>query len=147
MFTPVQPFYKEVLDLYKGGSLITPFVTVKLFSNNFTPIESSLLADFTEADFTGYAAATGSAFLADVINGDGSVSSVMSLNVQFVQTAITISQLVYGYFILDNGGSLIGGERLNTPVNFNATGVGVTIAAAITAGPAGVTMQQTVLTF
>jgi len=147
MFTPVQPFYLNVLNAYKTDKLATPFITVKLFSNNFTPIEGSVEGDFTESTFTGYVEQTGVAFLADVINGDGSVSSVMGGNVQFLQTATTISELAYGYYLLDNDGDLIGGEKFNAPINFNAIGVGLRLSVAITAGPAGITFQNTPLTF
>jgi len=147
MFTPTQDFYAKSWAAYATARATTPFVQVKLYSNNFTPIEKSIIADFTEADFTGYAAQTGTAFLAAILNGDGSVSSVMSSTVQFLQTDVTISQLVYGYFVLDNAGNLVGGERFNAPINFNAIGVGVTLALAFSYGPAGLGMQNTPLAF
>jgi len=46
----------DVIDYIRGTFLNTADSYVHLFKNNFTPDPSSILTDFTEATFTGYAA-------------------------------------------------------------------------------------------
>ena len=45
-----------MIDYLRGTLLNTANTYLRLFKNNFTPDPSNILSDFTEADFTGYAA-------------------------------------------------------------------------------------------
>ena len=47
---------QDMIDYLRGTFLNTANTYVRLFKNNFTPDPASVLADFTEANFTGYAA-------------------------------------------------------------------------------------------
>jgi|KBSMisStaDraftv2_1062788.scaffolds.fasta_scaffold26870_3 hypothetical protein len=45
-----------MIDYLRGTLLNTANTYLRLFKNNFTPTPASVAGDFTEADFTGYAA-------------------------------------------------------------------------------------------
>lgn len=91
-----------VNNLIAGGSLEN--WTLKLFKNNFTPAVTSVAADFTEADFTGYTAKTltrsqtGSTWGAASITSDISQSEY-GTDQSFTYTGAT-SQSVYGWYIV-----------------------------------------------
>lgn len=147
MFTPVQGFYANVLTEYAEELTVNPFYLIKLFANNITPIEGSLIGDFTEADFTGYVADALVNFNAVTQNSDGTCSMLCPFAAVFTQTAVTVSQLIYGYIILDNAGNLVGGEKFNAPINFNRAGVSIGLVVALVAGPAGISPQATLLQY
>jgi len=73
---------------------------MKLFQNNITPNQNTLLAELTEADFTGYVEATLTVWgdpYTDVINGGVSITAPSH---QFVTTdPTTIPNTIYGYWI------------------------------------------------
>ena len=78
-------------DVLLAGNL-----SLRLFSNNFSPSGTSVLGDFTEATFTGYAAITltGGAW---VTTAGGPATAV------FAQQAFSIgtsAQTIYGYYIV-----------------------------------------------
>jgi hypothetical protein len=80
------------------GKTAIEAVTLKLFQNNYTPIETSVAGSFTEATFTGYAAIplTGSSW--SITTGAPSFASYAQQT--FTSTAGSQSQTVYGYFVV-----------------------------------------------
>jgi len=73
-----------------------------VFKNNITPDVDTVLADFTEADFTGYAAiALDSANYTIAAPGAGETTpAVASYGLQdFISTADQASQSHYGYYV------------------------------------------------
>lgn len=145
MFTPSQAFYLASLESVIGEQFVSPYCKMKLFSNNFTPLVTSVVGDFTEADFTGYDMNSLLGFPTPSLMLDGSVYSVNQAIAVFTQTAVTVSQIVYGYYVLDNAGGYVGGERFNTPMNFNAAGLSLYLALAIALGPQGYFLSATIL--
>jgi hypothetical protein len=95
--------------------------TVKLFQNNFTPNKSSLLADFTECDFTGYADVDIADWNDPYVDDEGSVSIVAPI-ATFAATGSAVTNLAYGWYYVTTGGALVMGERFDEPVNFAASG-------------------------
>ena len=91
-----------VNNLLAGGTLEA--WSLRLFKNNYTPLVTSVLADFTEADFTGYSAKTltrsqtGSTWGAASITSDISQSEY-GTDQSFTYTGAT-SQSVYGWYIV-----------------------------------------------
>lgn len=78
-----------------------------LFKNNFDPLKDSVLADFTEADFAGYAAA-------DIDPANWLAPSTVAGRAQtsynpapVVFTVSSGSQNVYGYYLTDNADSVV----------------------------------------
>jgi len=81
-------------------------VTLKLFKNDYTPVEGSIAGSFTEADFTGYAAKTnltGASW--NITTGDPSYADFAEQT--FTSTAGSQNQPVYGYFIVGNTSATI----------------------------------------
>jgi hypothetical protein len=93
--------------------------TVHLYQNNFTPTPTSLLADFTECTFSGYAAVAapfGTPGL-DVTN-----IPVAPLPVTFITDGVTPG-VAYGIYIVDSAGHLVCGARFDAaPYNFAIAG-------------------------
>lgn len=99
---------------------------VKLFTNNYTPLASSVLADFTEATFGGYVAlATPTAADAGVIPGglDNWIFGALTWTASGAGLPITI----YGYWVqFDNpitlAPTLLWAQRFDTPQALIAAG-------------------------
>lgn len=79
---------------------------LRLFKNNYTPVAGSVIADFTQADFTGYSQIDLSAMAAAAINGSDQGFKQLLANA-FTATAGVASQTIYGWYIVINnvGGS------------------------------------------
>ena len=92
-------------------------VTCNLFQNNYTPTLTSQLSDFTVADYTGYAAVG----MADTWGGatwqTQEAAVAYSSTAVFAPTGTAVTNTIYGYYLLDHSGNLLGGERLANPVN------------------------------
>lgn len=82
-----------------------PF-TCHFYSNDFDPDAGAVLGDFTEAAFTGYAAATLGA-RTDAIVGDDAKASWPDVSMLCTDGVCDL----YGYFITDGGGAYVWGER------------------------------------
>lgn len=72
--------------------------TLKLFQNDYTPVETSTNAAFTEATFTGYSAITLTGASWSVTNADPAVASYAQQT--FTSSAGSQSQPIYGYYIV-----------------------------------------------
>lgn len=80
---------------------------LKLYKNNYTPVKASVLANFTECDFDGYAAAD-----LDPANWDGPTSTAgvaVTVNSAGATTwyATSGSQNAYGYYVTNHDGSVV----------------------------------------
>lgn len=93
-----------------------------LFKNNYTPIAGSLLADFTEADFTGYASVTLAGWTTPVIISGKSSTSANP--VTFTTGTVGTGNTIYGYYVTDSTNTkLLFAERdANAPIAMNVTG-------------------------
>jgi hypothetical protein len=98
-------------------------LTLKLFTNNFTPGTTTVVGDFTEAAGGGYSAIT-------LSNGSWTVSSIsVPRSATYAQQtftftgALTSSATVYGYYIVDDDNVLIAAEKVGTitPANSGDT--------------------------
>lgn len=89
-------------------------LTLKLYKNDYTPVAASVAGDFTEADFTSYAAKTltRSSWVAASTNGSGKAAS--SYAAQSWVCGST-GNTVYGYFVVGaTSGTLIWAEKFAT---------------------------------
>lgn len=75
----------------------TQNLTLRLYSNNYTPIEASTYASFTEATFTGYSAAALTAGSWTITAADPSTAAYPQ--VTFTSTAGSQNQNIYGYYV------------------------------------------------
>jgi hypothetical protein len=102
---------RDLLDsLTVVGALLTGAV-VKLYKNDITPDQTTVLADFDEADFTGYAASaaiTWGAAFTDILGLTHLIGDIKT----FTLSALTTVNTVYGYYIT-NGADLIAASRFD----------------------------------
>lgn len=113
---------------------LLPGLTCRLFKNNYTPLQSSVVGDFTEADFTGYSAQALTGWGAAYINGGGDAETDNGA-VLFHQTGTGTTNNVYGYFVTDGSGSLVYAERnAAAPVAMDTTGKVYVVSPKLTLG-------------
>jgi hypothetical protein len=85
-------------------------LTMRLFTNNYTPVDTSTSANFTEASGGGYASKT-------LTNGSWTVSNVGGIaQAAYAQQTFTFtgalsgSATIYGYYVTDADGVLVYAE-------------------------------------
>ena len=104
----------EILKAYFNNAFPTvKNLTMKLFVNDYTPVDTSVAGSFTEAAGGGYAAKT-------LTNGSWTVTpandpsdAVYAEQVWTFTGALTGNATIYGYFIVNADGTLIYAERLS----------------------------------
>lgn len=116
------------LDIVTGVIALADFVgaILHLSTTNFTPNQNTVLADFTEATFTGYAASSAVTWGAAHLEPNGNAVSVGSAKT-FTQTGTTITEIVYSWYLVTALGAYLLGGAFDTPLNFNQVGAGVTV--------------------
>lgn len=95
------------------NNTVTEDLTLRLFQNDLTPTHANVLIDFTEATFTGYAAAPLTA-----ANWTSTPASTVVFEyapaVAFTSSADLQNQNIYGYYITRNTtGDVIASERFS----------------------------------
>ncbi len=95
---------------------------LKLFKNDYTPVDASTAGSFTEADFLGYVAANLAATSWTVTTG--APTTLAYPQVTFASTAGTQNQNVYGYLVTQvTSGKAIWAERFSDgPYNVTNSG-------------------------
>lgn len=91
---------------------------VRLFSNDYTPVDGSVISDFTESTFVGYSAPTPSWTEGTDTNGNAILTSN---TLSYTFTPSSGSALAYGYFMTDPNQTpeaYVGGERFGSSVTF-----------------------------
>jgi hypothetical protein len=82
-------------------------LTVKLFKSNTTPAESDVAATYTESTFTGYSA---QALTAGTWGAAAAGTITYGAQLTFTCSGAS-SENVYGYFVVNAGGTLLYSER------------------------------------
>jgi hypothetical protein len=101
----------NILDTF----LTTADLKLKLFSNNYTPIKTSDVTDFTEVAGGGYAEITLDKDEWTITPLD--VSTATQAEKTFTFTGATSAPgTVYGYYVVDAGGVLLWAERFSAIV-------------------------------
>jgi hypothetical protein len=101
----------ESLD---GGSL-------RLFKNDYTPNSQTVLAELEVADFTGYANKTIATWNAPFLDELLRATCLAPLQT-FAATGSTITNLIYGAYYLNVGGTLVWAARFSAPIPMAANG-------------------------
>lgn len=109
---------------------------LRLFKNNFTVSETAILADFTEADFDGYAAINivdGSTWTGPVLDASGNIKTVSPSTYTFIENSPeTTPNTVYGFYITDSTGVLlVAAQNFSAPLDFTGGGAQVTVELAV----------------
>lgn len=99
---------KTMLNLIKSGQLTGSIL--RLFQNNYTPLDTDTAANFTQATFTGYAAITLNTWGTPFTNGSNK-AEVDEIIRTFTQTGVGVTNTVYGYYVTDGSGNLLWAER------------------------------------
>ena len=84
--------------------------TLRLYKNNYTPLATSVVGDFTEADFTGYTSKT---LTRAGWNAASSVSGTGTIVFGTAQTWTcgASGNTVYGIYVRDGSGDLVWAEK------------------------------------
>jgi len=96
------------VDVMVAGLLEGAFLRV--FKNNYTPINTSVLGDFTEADFDGYAEIELLGWSAAALNVDNKGETELAVQV-FEMTGNTTPNTVYGIYVVSAANELLYAER------------------------------------
>lgn len=103
----------DQLDAIKTASLDGG--SLRLFQNDYVPNKDTVLADLTIATFSGYANKTIATWNDPFLDPAGLATCLAPLQ-EFVQTADTISNIIYGAYYLDSGGALVWVDRFANSV-------------------------------
>lgn len=104
---------------------------MKLYSNNFTPTNASVLGNFTECNFAGYAAQNIVTWGAASITAH--VGKITAAPNTFTRSTTGAAQNVYGYFVTDAAGAVLEWAELDPagPRVVTNAGDSVTITAVM----------------
>lgn len=82
---------------------------MKLYANNYTPVAATVLGDFSEATFPGYASANNDPYGAAAMVGP--VAQIDATEAVFTRGVGVGSEDIYGYWVEDGAGNLLYAER------------------------------------
>lgn len=94
---------------------------MKLYQNDYTPNEGTILADMTVATFSGYANKTVAALLPAYIEPAGGASAQVA-TVQWDHNGGATSNIIYGFSLENAGGDLILAGRFENPIPMASLG-------------------------
>lgn len=103
---------------------------IALFKNNFIPTSNSVLADFTEAAFPGYAPGTIIMSTPAFLNGQGRAEADADL-VTFTATGAS-AEMIFGFFLYDAGLVVRYAERFNAPQPMTVAGAALDVGVKFT---------------
>jgi len=99
----------KLLDQLRVSLNATP-ATLRLFKNNYTPVDGTVVGDLTEADFSGYAAINVTD-LGSPSTVSGRAVTVSAAAKVFTHSGGATGNSIYGYYVTDAGGALLWAER------------------------------------
>lgn len=108
------------------------WVGLHLFKNNHVPDVTDVNGDYTEANFSGYAAISALSFGAAFVNPDGK-GEVDASPESFTHNGGGTSNTIYGAYVTDDGGDVVYAERFGAPISMASNGDLITYTARVTA--------------
>jgi hypothetical protein len=81
-----------------------------LYQNNITPGQATVLADFVEADFSGYAGGINAANWSAPVIVSGHAKALANM-ISWTHNGGGVSNNIYGYYVLAFNGALLWAER------------------------------------
>lgn len=118
----IAPYEGRYWLLNQVATFFSLGMSVRLFKNNITPGPSSVLADFTQADYSGYSA---QAWTSSALSGsaDGSGRAYISgAQLTFAHSGGGTSNTVYGVYVVQTGsGVVLLAKRLATPKTMSSS--------------------------
>lgn len=106
------PNVAEVKNLQK---ILNQVISLRLFSNNHTPAESDTAANYTQVAGGGYAAKSLVFASWTIAGGSPSTGSYAAQDFDFTG-ATNAPGTIYGYYLVDADGVLMGSERFDAGV-------------------------------
>jgi hypothetical protein len=124
------------------GKVAAGALKLKLFRNDVTPGHADTTATFTEANFTGYSAATlATASWNAATAGTGTGTALANkAAIDYAQQTFTMgtpgtTNTIYGYYITNNAETvLLGAERFSTAKSMAVNGDAIKITPKLTTG-------------
>lgn len=120
----------QIMTWALKGTSVTENLTLKLYSNNYTPVAGSTAASFTECAVSGYSAKTLSRASWGDPSTNGSSKAEMSYAAQTF--SFTGSGTIYGYYIVSASGNVLMWAELFSPARSVNSGDSLTITPKIT---------------
>ncbi len=102
------PSERALLDALTGSTLLTG-CHVRLYKNNYTPVDATVVGDLTAADFQGYSQANLASPAAATTVSNKAVTSWDQ--VTYTKGAGGTGNSIYGYYVVDSAGNLLWAER------------------------------------
>jgi hypothetical protein len=106
-----------------AAPLLAP--VLHLFQNDFTPLPTSVVGDFDEADFGGYGTEL-PVFTAPVFGPNGLISAPAGVQ-NFICDGTAPSNMVFGWYLLDSAGGLVMSGRFAAAKPMAANGDAITL--------------------
>lgn len=106
--------------------------TLKLFKNDHVPAVDDVNANYTEANFSGYAAEALGTWNAAFLNGDDK-GEIDADPIAFVHNGGGTSNTIYGAYVVDDNGDVIYAERFEAPRVMSSNGDTITYTPRLTA--------------
>jgi hypothetical protein len=104
---------KAILNALLLATVWKPgFINVKLFKNDVVPTKDSIVGDFTEADFGGYADIDTLDLHTPALDNEDNHKVVAKTTCHFEATDAVTPNVIYGYYVIDGLGVFLGAERL-----------------------------------
>lgn len=114
---------RALLAVLQADVTILTGSEVHLYKNDYAPTKLSVVADFEEADFSGYVEET-AAWEGIPYNLPNGQVEIAAETVQFNQVPAepNVTNTVYGWYLLAAGGQLLAAERFESPKFFAVAG-------------------------
>jgi len=122
---------KRPLLAYMSGVAAPSTWEIKLFQNNYTPVSSTLLANLTEATFSGYAGISMSGMSLDATLDAFNRAVVRWNPATWTKSGVT-GNTVYGYYVVGPGPSLMWLERFDFSIPMLTNGAYLVITPIFT---------------
>ncbi len=119
-----------MLDMLVNGDGMAG-LHLRLYQNNLTPDQDTVLADFTEATFSGYAEDSPSFGAAATVSHKGKIVDTAARD--FTHSSGGTSNTVYGYYLVNAPDTkVLWAERFSSPQVVAVNGDKITITLALT---------------
>jgi hypothetical protein len=116
-----------------------------LNTNAIEPVPTNVLADFVEANYTGYAHSAAVVFGAPALNAAGQIESLGTLTT-FQPTDAVTPNMIQGVIMVDGTGAVLrGAQSLDNPYPLPAADSAIHIVPRLTFGDQGVTLDFVVV--
>ncbi len=106
--------------------------TLRLFKNDHVPAVTDTNANYTEANFSGYATFALGNWAAGFVNSDGK-GEIDATPHTFAHNGGAVANTVYGVYVTNNAGDVVYAERFDAPRVLSAATDSIDYTAKITA--------------